>query len=149
MRGMMLAFLMAIVAGTAFAADNDSAIGNETPTADQAQDKAESDTTDDAKPEEPFKVPAGYQAKKRGKKTVYCKKAMESGTRFSQEKCYSEETLRAPGSGTRAGTGEFRPEPQGLRQRGDLRRELIRRGGRCRAESRRRLRSSRLRRPPW
>ena len=51
-------------------------------------------TTDDAKPEEPFKVPAGYQAKKRGKKTVYCKKAMESGTRFSQEKCYSEETLR-------------------------------------------------------
>jgi hypothetical protein len=95
MRGMMLAILMAIVAGTAFAGDSDSAIGNETPTADQAQDKTESETTEDAKPEEPFKVPAGYQAKKRGKKTVYCKKAMESGTRFSQEKCYSEEQLRA------------------------------------------------------
>lgn len=95
MRGMMLAVWMAFVAGPAFAADNDSAIGNETPTADQAQDKAEADTTDEAKPEEPFKVPAGYQAKKRGKKMVYCKKAMESGTRFSQEKCYSEETLRA------------------------------------------------------
>lgn len=95
MRGMMLAVLMGLVSGLALAADNDSAIGNETPTADQAQDKAEADTTDDAKPEEPFKVPAGYQAKKRGKKMVYCKKAMESGTRFSQEKCYSEEQLRA------------------------------------------------------
>ena len=73
----------------------DSAIGNDTPTADQAQDKAEADTADEAKEPEPFKVPAGYQAKQRGKKTVYCKKAMESGTRFSQEKCYSEETLRA------------------------------------------------------
>jgi hypothetical protein len=95
MRGMVLAVLMGLVSGYAFAADNDSAIGNETPTADQAQDKAEADTTDEAKPEEPFKVPAGYQPKKRGKKMVYCKKAMESGTRFSQEKCYSEETLRA------------------------------------------------------
>ena len=95
MRGMMLAILMAIVAGTAFAADSDSAIGNETPTAEQARDKTESETTDEAKPEEPFKVPVGYQPKKRGKKMVYCKKAMESGTRFSQEKCYSEEQLRA------------------------------------------------------
>jgi hypothetical protein len=95
MRGMMLAVLMGLVSGYAFAADNDSAIGNETPTADQAQDKAEADTTDEAKPEEPFKVPAGYQPKKRGKKMVYCKKAMESGTRFSQEKCYSEEQLQA------------------------------------------------------
>ena len=95
MRGMMLAVLMGLVSSFALAADNDSAIGNETPTADQAQDKAESDTTDEAKPAEPFKVPVGYQAKKRGKKMVYCKKAMESGTRFSQEKCYSEEALRA------------------------------------------------------
>jgi hypothetical protein len=95
MRGMMLAVLMAFVAGPAFAADSDSAIGNETPTAEQAQDKAESEATEEAKPEEPFKVPVGYQAKKRGQKTMYCKKAIESGTRFSQEKCYSEEQLRA------------------------------------------------------
>ena len=95
MRGMTLAVLMAFVTGPAFAADNDSAIGNETPTADQAQDKAESEATEEAKPEEPFKVPVGYQAKKRGQKTMYCKKAIESGTRFSQEKCYSEEQLRA------------------------------------------------------
>jgi hypothetical protein len=95
MRGMMLAIVMAFVSGTAFAADNDSAIGNETPTADQAQDKAESETTEEAKPAEPFKVPVGYQPKKRGQKTLYCKKATESGTRFSQEKCYSEAQLRA------------------------------------------------------
>jgi hypothetical protein len=72
-----------------------SAIGNETRTAEQAQDKAKADTVDEAEEPEPFKVPAGYQAKTRGKKVVYCKKAMESGTRFAQEKCYSEETLRA------------------------------------------------------
>jgi hypothetical protein len=95
MRSMMLAILMAVVTASAFAGDNENAIGNETPTADQAQDKASADTTDEAEPEEPFKVPAGYQPKKRGKKMVYCKNAMESGTRFSQEKCYSEDQLRA------------------------------------------------------
>lgn len=95
MRGMMLAVLMAFLAGTALAGTGDSAIGNDTPTADQAQDKAEADTADEAKEAAPFKVPAGYMAKSRGKKTVYCKKSMESGTRFAQEKCYSEEQLRA------------------------------------------------------
>ena len=94
MRGMMLAVLMAFLAGSALAGVGDSAIGNETPTAEQAQDKAETETADEAKEPEVFKIPAGYQAKVRGKKTVYCKKAMESGTRFSQEKCYSEDTLR-------------------------------------------------------
>lgn len=95
MRGMMLAVVVAMIAGPLPALAGNSAIGNETPTADQAQDKAETETTDEAKPAEPFKVPAGYQPKKRGKKTVYCKKAMESGTRFSQERCFSEEQLRA------------------------------------------------------
>ena len=95
MRGMMLVVLMAFAVGPALASEGDSAIGNDTPTADQAQDKAAADTADEAKEPEPFKVPAGYEAKQRGKKTVYCKKAMESGTRFSQEKCFSEETLRA------------------------------------------------------
>jgi hypothetical protein len=91
---MMLAVLMAFLAGTALAQEGDSAIGNETPTADQAQDKAETDTADEATEPEEFKIPAGYQAKKRGKKVVYCKKSMESGTRFSQEKCYDEIQLR-------------------------------------------------------
>jgi hypothetical protein len=95
MRGMMLAFLMVLLSGTAFAGDGDNAIGNETPTAEQAQDKAEAESVDGAQAPEPFKVPVGYQAKKRGSKTVYCKKGVESGTRFTQEKCYSEETLRA------------------------------------------------------
>lgn len=95
MRGMMLAVVMAFLAGSALAGVGDSAIGNETPTAEGAPDKAKSEAVDNAQAPEPFKVPAGYQVKKRGKKTVYCRKAMESGTRFSQEKCYSEETLRA------------------------------------------------------
>ena len=91
---MMLAVLMSFLAGSALAGVGDSAIGNETPTAEQAQDKAETETADEAKDPEEFRIPAGYHAKKRGKKTVYCKKAVESGTRFSQEKCYSEDTLR-------------------------------------------------------
>jgi hypothetical protein len=91
---MMLAVLMAFLAGTALAHDGDSAIGNETPPADQAQDKAETDTAAEAEQAAEFKVPAGYQAKKRGNRTVYCKKSMVSGTRFSEETCYSEARLR-------------------------------------------------------
>jgi hypothetical protein len=91
----MLTVLVAFLAGTAHAGTGDSAIGNDTPTADQAQDKAASEATEDAKPAEPFKIPAGYLTKTRGKKTVYCKKSMESGTRFAQERCYSEDQLRA------------------------------------------------------
>lgn len=93
MRSIMLTVLGAILAATAVA--EPSAIGNETPTAEQAPDKAAAETTDEAREPAPYKVPAGYQAKKRGKKVVYCKKSMESGTRFAQEKCYSEDQLRA------------------------------------------------------
>ena len=93
MRSMMLTVLAAFLTSTALA--DPGAIGNETPTAEQAPDKAVSETVDEAGEAEPFRVPAGFQPKKRGKKVVYCKKAMESGTRFSQEKCYSEEQLRA------------------------------------------------------
>jgi len=95
MRSTMLAFLMVLLVCAGVAQASPSAIGNETATADQAQDKAETDTADDAKEPEEFKVPAGYRAKKRGKKVVYCKKDMESGTRFAQEHCYDEAQLRA------------------------------------------------------
>ncbi len=94
MRRMMLAVLMAFLSGSAVAQDSDSAIGNETLTADQAQDKAESATTAEAKEPEVFTPPAGYKARKRGKKVVYCKKNMESGTRFASETCYDETQLK-------------------------------------------------------
>jgi hypothetical protein len=94
MRSTMLAILAATLTCAGVAQASDSAIGNETATADQAQDKAETDTADEAKEPEEFKVPAGYRAKKRGKKTVYCKKDMESGTRFAQERCFDEAQLR-------------------------------------------------------
>ena len=94
MRSTMLAILVALLACASVAQASGSAIGNETATADQAQDKAETDTADEAKEQEPFKVPAGYRAKKRGKKMVYCKKDMESGTRFAQERCFDEAQLR-------------------------------------------------------
>lgn len=95
MRSMMLAVLVAFLAGSSLAEAGSSAIGNETPTATQAPDKAQTDTVDEAKEPEEFKIPAGYHARKRGKKMVYCKKSMESGTRFAQTRCFDEEQLRA------------------------------------------------------
>jgi hypothetical protein len=91
---MMLAVLMAFLSVPALAQDSDSAIGNEIANADQAQDKAETETADEAKEPDEFKVPAGYRVKKRGTKVVYCKKDMESGTRFAQERCFDEEQLK-------------------------------------------------------
>ena len=92
MRRVMLVVLGGFLGATALA--EPTAIGNEIPTSEQASDKTAAESTDFASEPEPFRVPAGYQAKKRGKKVVYCKKSMDSGTRFSQEKCYSEEQLR-------------------------------------------------------
>ena len=94
MRSTMLAIFVAMLVCAVAAQAFGSAIGNETATADQAQDKAETDTADEAKEPEEFKVPAGYRAKKRGTKMVYCKKDMQSGTRFAQERCFDEAQLR-------------------------------------------------------
>ncbi len=95
MRYVMLILLSSLLAMPALTADSDNAIGNETVTADQAQDKAETDTADEAKAPEPFKVPLGYRQKTKGKRIVYCKKETEPGTRFSSERCYDEVQLRA------------------------------------------------------
>lgn len=94
MPSMMLAVLVTFLCGTGLAQAANTAIGNETPIADQTKDKVETETAAEAKEPEEFKIPAGYHAKKRGKKVVYCKKSMESGTRFSQEKCYDEMQLK-------------------------------------------------------
>jgi hypothetical protein len=66
----------------------DSAIADETPTADLANDNAEI-----AKDEE-FKPPPGFLTKKRGELVVYCKKDRETGTRFVTEKCLDEAQMR-------------------------------------------------------
>jgi hypothetical protein len=94
MRSLMAAVAMMALCGVALAQDSDSAIGNETLTADQAQDKAESATAAEAREPDVFTPPPGYRAKKRGTKVVYCKKNMESGTRFASEICYGEAQLR-------------------------------------------------------
>src|SRR5512134_2919591 len=94
MRSVMPAVLLALFCGIAAAQDSDSAIGNETLTADQAQDKAETATAAEAKEPEVFTPPPGYKARKRGNKVVYCKKNMESGTRFASEQCHDEAQLK-------------------------------------------------------
>ena len=66
----------------------DSAIADETPTADKASDK-----TEVAKDSE-FKPPPGFLTKKRGELVVYCKKDRETGTRFVTEKCLDEAQVR-------------------------------------------------------
>jgi hypothetical protein len=94
MQRLIFAVVMALLGGTAWAQDSDSAIGNETTTVDQASDPAEPETAKEAKEPQPFKVPAGFRAKRRGKNVVYCRKDMESGTRFASERCYDETQLR-------------------------------------------------------
>ena len=73
----------------------DSAVANETPAEDQASEKAESKALAAATEEEKeFKPPLGFQTKKRGELTLYCKKETTVGTRFKTEKCYSEDQVR-------------------------------------------------------
>ncbi|MGE0467082.1 MAG: hypothetical protein AB7P44_11625 [Steroidobacteraceae bacterium] len=91
---MMAVAGMMLLCGVALAQDSDSAIGNETLAADQAQDKAETITAAEAKEPEAFTPPPGFKTKKRGTKVVYCKKDMESGTRFASERCYDQDQLR-------------------------------------------------------
>ena len=67
----------------------DSAIADETPTADQANDKAAVATVAAVK-EEPaddkeFRPPPGFQTKKRGELVLYCKRDRETGTRFARK----------------------------------------------------------------
>jgi hypothetical protein len=84
---LICACIVSLVAGMALA--QESAIGDETPAADQAKDKAEASTAAEAKKEE-FTPPPGFKTKKRGKITVYCIQDSTVGTRFKTEKCYDE-----------------------------------------------------------
>lgn len=95
MRNVLLSTMIALATVPALGWASPSAISNETVTTEPAQDKAESPTALEAKPEERFTPPPGFREKKRGKKTVYCRKDLESGTRFAAEICYDEEQLRA------------------------------------------------------
>lgn len=95
MRKMLLSTVVALALVPVLGRAEPSAISNETVTTEPAQDKAESPTAADAKPVERFVPPPGFREKKRGKKTVYCKKDLESGTRFASEICYDEEQLRS------------------------------------------------------
>lgn len=83
-----------LVLWSGLASSQESAIGNETPTADQAADKVETKSVADAKEEEEFKPPPGYKTKKRGKITLYCIQDSTVGTRFKTEKCYDEAQMR-------------------------------------------------------
>lgn len=83
------ALVMSLAAGIALG--QDSSTGNETPAADQANDKTEAKTTAAAKEEEKvFKPPPGFQTKKRGNLVLYCRKETTVGTRFATERCYDE-----------------------------------------------------------
>ena len=77
--------------GGAIVLAQDSAIADETPTADQANDKAESTSPERTRK---FNPPPGFLTKKRGELVVYCKKDRETGTRFVTEKCLDEAQMR-------------------------------------------------------
>ena len=94
MRQILLPTLVALAMAPALGWASPDPISNETVSTEPAQDKAESPTAAEVKPDEAFTPPPGYRQKKRGKKMVYCKKDLESGTRFASEICYDEEQLR-------------------------------------------------------
>lgn len=85
--------MLSLVAGVALG--QESAIGDDTPTADQSKDKVETVAAVDAKAGDEFEPPPGYKTKKRGKITLYCIKDSTVGTRFQTEKCYDEDQIRA------------------------------------------------------
>lgn len=87
--------LFSLAAQTALA--QDSAIGNETPAAEQSADKVVTEpaaAAANAKEGEAFVPPPGFQVKKRGELILYCRRDRETGTRFTTEKCYDEEQVR-------------------------------------------------------
>lgn len=86
-----------LVGGLALA--QDAAIGNETPAAELANEKAVTAKAVEApeageKKDDVFKPPVGFVTKKRGSLTVYCKKDRETGSRFATERCYDEAQMR-------------------------------------------------------
>ena len=74
----------------------DAALGDKTPTADPASEKAmtpESTAAAETK-DDVFKPPRGFQTKKRGDLVRYCKQDSTVGTRFKTENCYNEAQMR-------------------------------------------------------
>ena len=85
MRGVTLVVLLGLATPLAFAEgmqEGPEKVATAAETAD-----------DEAKEESEFKVPAGFRARKLGERTVYCRKDVTSGSRFSSEKCYTETQL--------------------------------------------------------
>ena len=121
------ACLMSMAAQVVLA--QDSAIADETPTADQANDKAEvrrRGREGRAKDAE-FKPPPGFLTKKRGELVVYCKKDRETGTRFVTEKCLDEAQMREYLLEPRGAEAQHRPHSIDLRDIGRVRQPLTRR----------------------
>ena len=89
-------FAAALIAGVALAQEPSSAIGDDTKTAEQGTDKAESKpvTAAAAADKDEMVLPAGFKKKKRGDLMLYCIKGKATGTRFPTENCYDEAGLK-------------------------------------------------------
>jgi hypothetical protein len=86
--------IMTLVAGLALAQESTSAIGDETATADQGDEKAESAAPVKTREPQEMVLPPGFKARKRGDITLYCIRGKATGTRFPTESCYDEPGLR-------------------------------------------------------
>jgi hypothetical protein len=90
MHSTILAILISLLSGVALA----NTVADETANTDQAKDTAESAAVSDAKKDDEFEVPPGFQVKKRGDITLYCIKGKSTGTRFQTESCYDRAQLQ-------------------------------------------------------
>lgn len=88
-------FAMALLAGAAMAQEPAAPIGDDTRSAEQGTDKAESKpvAATAAADEDDVVVPAGFKKKKRGDLVLYCIKGKATGTRFPTESCYDKAGL--------------------------------------------------------
>jgi hypothetical protein len=88
----MLLGVLALTLGVAQAQENAPVTNEVRPATEAAQAKPA--TMASADEDKPFRIPPGYKTKTRGDKTVYCRTAAETGSRFKTEKCFSTDQLK-------------------------------------------------------
>ena len=93
MRDMVMAALIGLSAPLVLAGANQKEPEKVPAAVDSAEAKTDVDATADEQKVEKVKAPTGYRVKKRGNKVVYCRKNEEVGTRFANEKCFTEEQI--------------------------------------------------------
>lgn len=91
MRSTMLAILIAVATGPAFAQDADKTADDAPNATDAVADETQAKSA--AQEQKEFTPPPGYRVRKRGDLIIFCRKETPSGSRFAVENCYTAAQL--------------------------------------------------------